>query len=289
MVLDVNETECSMDALDVLATDTLASRSSGAAQRLVVSWRHPENRLIQPVGFLSYDGDVYRFTYIRNALRIRGFQPLLGFRDLQREYRSAELFPLFAQRAMDPRRPDFRRYVERLGLEGEPGPWEQISRSQGRRQGDTLQLLPEPALAGDALTCLFLVHGIRHAHEEPRILDGEMVSVTRDQVNTVLEELRPGDELALARETGNGINPLALMVTAAAVPIGWMPDLLVDDVQRLMRQAEVSVTVEHVNGPEAPWHMRVLARLYAAPASGFRFFTGEQWTSLAVAEQAELA
>jgi hypothetical protein len=274
-----------MCALDMLAVDKSAGRSSGLAQRLVVSWQHPETRLIQPVGFLSYDGDIYRLAYIRNALRIRGFQPLLGFRDLQREYHSTELFPLFAQRAMDPRRPDFQRYVKRLGLGGEPGPWEQISRSQGRRQGDTLQLLPEPVLDGDALACVFLVHGIRHAHEEPRVLDGQVVDVTRDQVNAVLEQLKRGDDLALVCETDNRVNPLALMVTGAGVPIGWMPDLLVDDVQRLMRQAEVSVTVEHVNGPDAPWHMRVLARLRAAPAKGFRFFTGEQWTPLAVADQ----
>lgn len=269
-----------MAVLD-LAASMPAERSARLSQRLVVSWQHPENRLIQPVGFLSYDRETYRFTYIRNALRIRGFQPLLGFRDMRHEYRSDELFPLFAQRAMDPHRPDFERYVKRLGLEGSPGPWEQISRSQGRRQGDTLQLLPEPTLTGDALTCSFLVHGIRHAHEELRVLDGHAISVTRDQVNAALEELKPGDQLGLARETENPVNSLALMVIGSGVPIGWMPDLLVEDVQTLMQRADVSVSVEHVNGPDAPWHMRLLACLHAAPAMDFRFFTGEKWTPLA--------
>lgn len=254
-----------------------AERSAGLAKRLVVSWQHPENRLIQPVGFLSYDGETYRFTYIRNALRIRGFQPLLGFRDMRREYRSDELFPLFAQRAMDPRRPDFQRYVKRLGLEGEPGTWEQISRSQGRRQGDTLQLLPEPVHIGDVLTCPFLVHGIRHAHEETRILNGQ---VTREEVNDALERLGPGDSLALARDRHNPVNSLALMVLDSAILVGWVPDLLVEDIQTLMQRANVSVLVEHVNGPDAPWHMRLLARLRAEPAKDFRFFTGEKWTPL---------
>jgi hypothetical protein len=65
------------------------------------------------------------------------------------------------------------------------------------------------------------------------------------------------------------------MVVGAEVPVGWVPDLLVDDLQRLMRSVHVQVLVEHVNGPDAPWHLRLLVRLQAAPAGDFRFFTGE--------------
>ena len=43
----------------------------------------------------------------------------------------------------------------------------------------------------------------------------------------------------------------------------------------------MTVTAEHVNGSDAPWHMRLLARLRAAPIGDFRFFTGERWTPLA--------
>ncbi|MGH3634785.1 MAG: hypothetical protein ACRDTS_11995, partial [Mycobacterium sp.] len=159
-----------MSVLDAPTASTAPDRSGDSAQRLVVSWQHPVDRAISPVGFLTCDGSAYRFAYIRNALRVKDFRPLLGFHNLHRGYRSAELFPLFAQRAMDPRRPDYRRYVAHLGLTGEPGPWEQIARSQGRRQGDTIQLMPEPTLAGDTLTCQFLVNGMRHAHEKPRVL-----------------------------------------------------------------------------------------------------------------------
>ena len=182
---------------------------------------------------------------------------------------------------MDPRRPDYQRYVERLGLDGEPGPWEQITRSQGRRQGDTIQLLPEPVLNGDELTCLFLVHGVRHAHEEPRVLDGHEVRVTRQQVEGALEQLVPGDRLTLALEPYNPVNPLAIMVVGATVPVGWVPNLLAEDVRSLMTKSSVTVTVEHVNGPDAPWHMRLLARLRAAPAADVRFFVGERWIPLA--------
>jgi hypothetical protein len=269
------------DVLDVASKP--GGRSAEAPERLVVAWQHPIKRHIEPVGFLSFDGRIYEFTYIRNAEDLEDFPGLLGFADIRLAYRSEELFPLFAQRAMDPRRPDYERYVERLGLQGEqPGPWEQIARSQGRRHGDTLQLFPEPSIIGDELTCLFLVHGVRWVADVPRILDGHEIRVTTEQVDTALAGLRRGAPLGIAREPGNEFNPLSLMVMGSpSVPVGWIPDLLVADMQRLLERSEVFVTAEQVNGPDAPLHMRLLARLRAVPADGFQFFTDERWESLA--------
>jgi hypothetical protein len=269
-----------MAVLNAATMSTPLDGSGDVAQRLVVAWQHPIERSISPIGFLTYDGSVYRFRYIRNALRVKGFRPLLGFSDLHRSYTSSALFPLFAQRAMDPRRPDYHCYIERLGLEGEPGPWEQIARSQGRRQGDTLQLLPGPTAVGDVITGLFLVNGMRYVHDEPRTLDGRKISVARGQIDAVLAQLKPGDELALAPEHDNPVNTLALMVLGSSVPLGWVPDLLVEDLHVLMQRTKVSVRVERVNGPDAPWHLRLLVRLQASPANGFRFFTGEKWLPL---------
>ncbi len=272
-----------MPAHDVLATaHEPQGRDVEAGHRLVVAWQHPEERSIEPVGFLTRDSHGYRFGYIRNALRVKDFRPLLGFEKLDASYQSEDLFPLFAQRAMDPRRPDYQRYVEHLGLGGEPTPWEQIARSQGRREGDTIQLFPEPVTEGDEIRCLFLVHGLRHAHKGAKILNGTSVEVTREQVEDTLQRLRRGDELGVIPEPENPKNPQAIVVMGAPlVPVGWIPDLLVEDLHQLMEWAHVKVTVEHVNGPDAPGHLRLLARLQAAPASGFRFFAGERWELLA--------
>jgi|SRR5580658_3039636 hypothetical protein len=273
-----------MSASKALAAGgTSVTRSSEAPGRLIVAWQHPVERSIHPVGFLTRTDDAFRFGYIRNALTVHDFPGLLSFDDLYGIYESSELFQLFAQRAMDPRRPDYHRYVSRLGLEGDPGPWEQIARSQGHREGDTIQLFPEPTTDGDEVRCLFLVHGMRHADKAPKTINGVETSATREQINTALEGLEPGDELGIFREPGNVKNPLALVVTISPyqlIPIGWVPDLLVEDLQRLLDCAEVTVTAEHVNGPEAPWHLRLLARLRATHAPGFRFFVSDRWEPL---------
>ena len=100
-------------------------------------------------------------------------------------------------------------------------------------------------------------------------------------MEAALDRLRPGDALRLAREPDNKANPLALMVMApAATPVGWVPNLMVEDMHELMARADVSVTTEHVNGPDAPWHLRLLVRLTARGAGDFRFFTGEEWDLL---------
>ena len=36
-------------------------------------------------GYLTYDGNVYGFSYIRNALQVKDLQPLLGFPELRRK------------------------------------------------------------------------------------------------------------------------------------------------------------------------------------------------------------
>jgi hypothetical protein len=271
------------DVQTALSTPTDLS-STVVTHRFVVAWQHPDRRSIEPVGFLTYDGHIYRYSYIRNALNVDGFQPLLGFPDLYRGYSAQDLFPLFAQRAMDPRRPDFERYLKHLGLEGDQGPLEQIARSQGRRQGDTIQLLPVPQAHGE-LTFLFLVNGVRHVPDRALVLDGREVHATRQQVEDVLKELKRGDVLGLVREPQNPVNPLAVVVTASLTPVGWVPDLLVEDLQRLMGHVKVTVTVEHVNGQDAPWHLRLLARLRASQAAGFQFFAGEKWRLLSGEDQ----
>lgn len=250
-------------------------------RRLVVTWQHPIERNISPVAMLQYDGELYTFHYIAGALQVDGFRPFLGFPDLYRHYTSERLFPLFAQRAMTARRPDFTRWVHRLGLSDDATPWEQIARSGGRRHGDAIQLFPVPEIAHKRMDCDFLVHGIRHIPEEPRTVAGHAVHLSYLALEEHLASLHAGDRLALHNEPDNGYNPRAILITADDAPVGWVSDLLSEAIHNVPDRSSIKVTAAVVNGPEAGWHLRLLAHLSAQVPHDFQVFATPQWDNLA--------
>jgi hypothetical protein len=208
----------------------------------------------------------YEFRYVRNVLSVKDFIPLIGFPDLSGVYTSPRLFPLFSQRVMAPRRPDFSRYVESLDLTEDADPWEQLTRSEGRRAGDTIMVFPEPTIGSEGRTqSNFLVHGIRHA-------------VPEQDIDDRLRSLRKGDRLALVPEPTNPVNPRAIhTVDRQSVPLGWVPDLLLDYVHTVTGTGPHELVVQHVNGPEAPIHLRLLVRLTGSVPAGYKAFSGAAW------------
>jgi len=254
---------------------------AGDKRRLVVTWQHPVERLICPVGILSFDGSTrYSFHYIENVRSVRDFRPFLGFPDFAECYETDQLFPLFSQRAMAPRRPDYSRWVTRLGLDDDATPWEQIARSGGRREGDTIQLFPVPQVENGTLTCSFLVHGIRHIAENSLTVGDEQRHISREELNAQLLALRAGDQLLLADQPDNRVNAHAILTTTTArFPLGWVPNLLVEDLHRLEDRQRTEVRIQQVNGPDAGWHLRLLAQITANVPKGFEVFQGDQWAA----------
>src|SRR4051794_5480803 len=116
------------------ASSALASvheSRSEVAMRLLVT-DQGSDRLYRPVGFheacSSGEDTVYSFAYLRSAVERPSFRPLLGFRDVQRRYESPGLFPLFAERIMDPRRPDRPIFLAALDLSEGASPLEVLAR-----------------------------------------------------------------------------------------------------------------------------------------------------------------
>lgn len=216
---------------------------------------------------LEHDGDRYHFHYIRRAQYLEDFRPFIGFPDLGRAYTSAHLFPIFAERVMDARRPDYPHYVDILHLPETAYPWEQLARSEGRRTGDTIQVFPEPVVRPDgSSTGCFLVHGIRHRLAQDAA------------VERALRHLRPGNLLALQDEPANPVNPRAVDIAdGAGTVLGWVPDLLLDFVHDMRSRAPVSVSVEHVNERHAPSHLRLLVRLDGRTDPAVAPFSGPDW------------
>jgi hypothetical protein len=238
---------------------TDAGRSRGS---LIVAWQHPASRLIEPVGLLEHGlAAGYRFRYLRRAADVPDFQPFLSFPDLDRTYTSTRLFPLFSQRIMSPRRPDYGHFLRQLHLHEDASPWEQLARSEGRRTGDTVQVFPIPIVMADGTTtCQFLVHGIRHV------------------TGGALPPLRRGEVLDLRDDPSNPVNPNAVLVcTRDGTPLGYVPDLLLEHLRAVQSAGPPRLVVEHTNGLEAPAHLRLLVRLEGRTPPGYTPMSGPRW------------
>lgn len=69
----------------------------------------------EPVAELKYLQGKYLFRYLP-GFRFKGLASLPGFRDLERDYESVELFPFFEERIPDLRRPEIKESVRAKGL-----------------------------------------------------------------------------------------------------------------------------------------------------------------------------
>lgn len=177
---------------------------------------------------------------------------------------STALFPLFAERVISSRRPDRQAALDALGLPADAAPFEVLMRSHGQRVGDTIELLPAPnASPGDSVSFTFLAHGVRHLPQSHQ-----------DRIST----LATGAPLLLRAEPGNPVNPRAQLVTDSdAMTLGWLPDPLIDVVDRL---ADRSIAVERANGPEVGFHFRLLVRIRGRLGEGELLFAGPAWDTV---------
>jgi hypothetical protein len=204
---------------------------------LLVSRQDPETRLYSRVGVLSFDGHVFRFTYSDGVTRAMPGLPL------GRVHESESLFPIFAERMMDPHRAERAETLKALGLDSEAEPLEVLAVSGGGRTGDTYELTPLPQPGRVSLP--FLVHGIRYLTPEER---------------AAIDDLKPGDHLELRCETDNPVNERALLVRQDGQRLGYVPDPLLDYVHRII-ESPYELVVQRVNPVEAGMHMRLLVRL----------------------------
>ncbi len=125
-------------------------------QTLYLAWQDQiASRRWFPVGRLDVDLDkpVYRFRYIQGAKEAQAtakFKPLPYFPAFEKDYRSSELFPLFCN-ALMPAVPDFKIYLEQLGLDPSHGdPIEILAVSGGQRVTDEFQVFPSCSVARTA-------------------------------------------------------------------------------------------------------------------------------------------
>jgi transcriptional regulator with XRE-family HTH domain len=223
------------------------------ARSFRVVWQNMRTRQLVHVGWLEFTGLEFAFGYTPDAELDTDFEPFAAFPDLHATYRSTELFPFFADRVVSAARPDYEHLIAALGLtRSEATPVELLARSWGVTPHDTIQVVPEPLVDEDGSEVRpFLVSGVRHVDEH-----------NPEGVGAVVAHLVSGQMLDLQDEPDNPNNPRAIVVEASDRRVGWIPDYLLDYVHKERGAGKVvSAVVEQANGPETPWHSRLLCQL----------------------------
>jgi len=135
---------------------------------LFVAYQDAASRTWAPVGRLTREDGRYHFAYTRGAKDLPSFVPFCRMTDLNAEYVSDKLFPLFANRVLPKSRPEYSDYLQWLGLSGAShDALEELARTGGLRATDTLELIPCPApTEGNRYEVFFFCRGLRHLSEE---------------------------------------------------------------------------------------------------------------------------
>ena len=225
-----------------------------AEREFRVVWQNLQTRQLVHVGWLHVGTGRYGFEYTPDAELDRDFQPFVAFPDLRRHYEANDLFPFFAQRVVATAEPGFDDLVDALGLTRDTAtPVELLARSWGRSTYDTIQIVPEPELHPDGSSSrLFLVSGVSHADEDHP-----------ERVSKLVTKLKMGQKLDLRDEPDNPVDSEAIIIEAGGQRLGWIPAYLLGEVHKARERTDVFV--ERANGPETPWHLRLLCRLVVAP------------------------
>jgi len=223
---------------------------------LFLAWQAPSDSIRSrawfPVGRLDAEPDThhYRFRYTHGAVKAQedvGFAPLLAFPDFNKDYESDQLFPLFKNRVISPKRTDFQEYIQWLDLDrGHSDPISILSVSGGERVTDNLEVFPKVTADSDGnFHVRFFLHGLRHLGKQ---------AIER------AANLKVGEDLRILVELNNPATRLAVpLLTDDYQMIGWAPRYLVDDLIHCVPNApELSAKVARINAAAAPLNQRIL-------------------------------
>ncbi len=252
---------------------------------LFVAWRSTDASTCRwgPVGRLDFHNGFFRFFYTRGARTLPGFSPFPGMPDLEQVYESKALFPIFANRMLPPKRPEYRDYLTWSGFNPEttPDPLAVLGVTEGRRATDKVEVFPCPEPEAGRYRSKFFLHGVRHMPEEAR---------------TLLGELRTGDSLGFMLDAANANDRQAVAVCARPPRmvsfmgiIGYLPRYAARDVAtlcRLVDPGEIVLRVERVNN-NAPLQQLLLCSIDAPWPSSFHPCGGDDFQP--AARQVEIA
>ncbi|WP_343207994.1 HIRAN domain-containing protein [Anaerolentibacter hominis] len=179
---------------------------------LYLIWKCDKTRRQYIIGRLSKNGQ-YEFQYygeIKEAQEA-GFTPLISFEDLDRVYKSNELFPVFSSRLPDRKRKDIDNILKKYDLE-EYDVYQLLKRSGAKLPIDNLYFI-DPILNLDSgFEKVFYLAGVRH-----------YLGCEGDDCSNAINVTR-GDEVFLNRELDNPFDENAIRVTNETEDLlGYIP------------------------------------------------------------------
>lgn len=216
--------------------------------KLYVGWQNEDTRRWYTVGVLSFEEGEYLFSYTKGALSAREtgrFRLFPRMSELNRVYQSPELFPIFSNRVLPQSRPDYKSYLQWMGLEEDDGdPLAILARSGGGKVTDNIQLYPVPEKTVEGkYRSYFFVNGVRYLH--PLILE-------------LIPTLTEGQRLFPMLDCNNSSHALAVALRAddPAFLVGYCPRHAADEIGTLAKKENSSllITVSRVN-KGAPYQM----------------------------------
>lgn len=216
-----------------------------------LAWQDPNTRDWHVVGLLSEHENGYSFIYTKGALASDKFIPFSGMDSLKETYVSDVLFPLFQNRLLSERRPEYPRFIKWLGLdEDHTSPIDVLGRSGGARGTDKLQMFSKVKLdENNEFEALFFAHGLSYLSDSAKA-----------RVNT----LEKGEKLFLCLDCQNEYDDNAIIIrgTAPSEIVGYCPRYLVESVSSLLRNnpKSVEISVESLSY-DAPSNYKLMCKL----------------------------
>ncbi|MDM8346031.1 HIRAN domain-containing protein [Pseudochrobactrum sp. sp1633] len=212
-----------------------------------LNWQDPENRAWYPVGKLFHTQDLYIFAYTKGSLRSSNFVTFGNLNDKNAVYVSNELFPIFANRVMNSKRPDYQRYASWAGLDSQEqsDSLKLMARMGGGKATDNLQVYQVPERdCEDRYRTVFFAHGLSHLPSESQCRAQSLIE--GQQVYPLLDIQNPYDRSAVAIRSQD---PSSL--------IGYCPRYLARDINKLVkgRRNNLVITIKKVNEDAPPQFM----------------------------------
>lgn len=238
-----------------------------------VAWQAPDTRDWHVVGELTEDKDSYIFNYTIGAKASSKFIPFSGMEQLDKKYTSKELFPLFKNRVLSSKRPEYPDFLQWLGLaDAEANPITILERSGGLRGTDKLQVFKRFEIQNNGyFEYSFFAHGL-----------GYLAPGTKERVAKLIQ----GEKLYLCLDVQNDHDGQAIIIRAEspAEIVGYCPRYLTKSILKLIHLDRNCIKVEvEALSDNAPANYRLLCKAFGQVrlSSIADFMTDDEFQSLA--------